>query len=42
MNIICISILAIRIYDENPLVGICIACEYAYNSTHVHTHTHVL
>ena len=30
MNVIYIFILAIRIYNINPFVGICIGCEYAY------------
>ena len=35
VNVIYILILAIRIYDVNPLVGICIGCEYAYKSTRI-------
>ena len=30
VNVIYIFILAIRIYNINPLVGICKGCEYAY------------
>ena len=32
VNVIYILILAIKIYDVNPLVGMCIGCEYAYSS----------
>ena len=30
MNVIHILILAIKIYDVNPFVRICIGCQYAY------------